>query len=47
MVDGELPPDWVLEDLVIWAEGLVWGRTNRDHDRRDRPEDIDVLDWNT
>jgi len=43
VVDGGLPHDWVLEDLVIWAEGLVWGRTNRAHDRRDRPEDIAVL----
>ncbi|SEA31652.1 hypothetical protein SAMN04488065_2625 [Haloplanus vescus] len=43
VIDGDLPSDWVLEDLVIWAEGLVWGRTNRAHDRRDRPEDIDIL----
>lgn len=43
VVDGDLPPDWVLADLVIWAEGLVWGRTNRAYDRRDRPEEFDVL----
>lgn len=43
VVDGELPSDWVLEDLVIWAEGLVWVRTNRAHDRHDRPEEIDVV----
>ncbi|MCD2205144.1 hypothetical protein [Halobacterium sp. KA-6] len=40
--DGDLPDDWVLEDLVIWADAIELGDTYHAHENLRNPESITV-----
>ncbi|MFY4814569.1 hypothetical protein ACOJIV_18005 [Haloarcula sp. AONF1] len=40
--DGEIPADWVLEDLVIWADAVELGDTYHPHDDIRNPVSITV-----
>ncbi|MFK8214622.1 hypothetical protein [Haloferax volcanii] len=40
--DGEIPDDWILEDLVIWADAVELGDTYHPHDDLRNPTSIAV-----
>jgi len=43
-IDGELPDDWILKDLIIWADAVELGDTYHSHDDLREPKSITVHD---